>query len=186
MPLPLAGVLSHPDVVGYVLLDLAIILAAARLVGAAFVKLKQPRVVGEIVAGILIGPTVIGGQLAVGTQHGSGLVDTLFPRDAFDFLDVLATVALVLFMFLVGLEIEQRYFRGREKQIIALGLAVTVVPFVLGFPLASFLDEPGTWRVLMTPSGEVVTFTTHALFIGAGLAVTAFPVMARILQEKHM
>src|SRR6266511_593532 len=103
--------MSHIDVVAYVLLDLGIILVAARLVGALFVSLKQPRVVGEIIAGILIGPTVIGGELATGTAHGSGLVNRIFPHDA---------------------------------------------------------------------------FSTHALFIGACLAVTAFPVMARILQEKHM
>ncbi len=178
--------MSHIDVVAYVLLDLGIILVAARLVGALFVSLKQPRVVGEIIAGILIGPTVIGGELATGTAHGSGLVNRIFPHDAFGFLDVIATVSLVLFMFLIGLEIEQRYFRGRGKQIVALGLAVTIVPFLIGFPLAKFLDEPGSWRVLVTPEGRHVAFSTHALFIGAGLAVTAFPVMARILQEKHM
>ncbi len=178
--------LSAGEVTAYVLLDLAIILAAARLVGALFVKLKQPRVVGEIIAGILIGPTVIGGELATRTTHGSGLVNRIFPQEAFGFLDIIATVSLVLFMFLIGLEIEQRYFRGRGKQIIALGLAVTVVPFLIGFPLAKFLNDPGTWRVLVTPEGKHVAFSTHALFVGAGLAVTAFPVMARILQEKHM
>jgi Kef-type K+ transport system membrane component KefB len=85
-------VISAGEVTAYVLLDLAIILAAARLVGALFVKLKQPRVVGEIIAGILIGPTVIGGEIATRTTHGCGLVNRIFPQDAFDFLDVIATV----------------------------------------------------------------------------------------------
>jgi Kef-type K+ transport system membrane component KefB len=178
--------LTETEVVAYVLVDLAIILAAARIVGWVFVKLNQPRIVGEIVAGILLGPTVLGGSLATGSDPGSGLVDDLFPLQAFEFLNIMATLALVLFMFLVGLEVEQRFFAGRGRQIVVLALAVTVVPFVIGFGVAAILDEPGVWRVLTTRDGEDVPFVTHALFIGAGLAVTAFPVMARILEEKNM
>jgi Kef-type K+ transport system membrane component KefB len=179
--------LTETEVVAYVLVDLAIILALARIVGWVFVKLNQPRIVGEIVAGILLGPTVLGGSLASGPDDpGSGLVNDLFPLQSFEFLNVMATLALVLFMFLVGLEVEQRFFAGRGRQIVILALAVTVIPFVIGFGVAAVLDEPDVWRVITTRDGEEVSFVTHALFIGAGLAVTAFPVMARILQEKNM
>lgn len=179
--------LTETEVVAFVLLDLALIVAVARLVGWAFVKLHQPRVIGEIIGGLLLGPTVLGGSVASGPEDdGSGLVGELFPLQAFEFLNLLATLALVLFMFLVGLEVEQRFFRGRQRQIVLLGLAVTVVPFVIGFGVAAVLDEPGVWRALTTRDGEDVSFVTHALFIGAGLAVTAFPVMARILQERNM
>jgi Kef-type K+ transport system membrane component KefB len=179
--------LTETEVVVFVLLDLALIVALARTVGWAFVKLDQPRVVGEIVAGLLLGPTVLGGSVASGPENpGSGIVGELFPLQAFEFLNLLATVALVLFMFLVGLEVEQRFFHGRGRQIVVLGLAVTVVPFAIGFGVAAILDEPDVWRVLTTRDGEDVPFVTHALFIGAGLAVTAFPVMARILEERHM
>jgi Kef-type K+ transport system membrane component KefB len=179
--------LTETEVVAYVLIDLAVIVAAARLVGWMFVKLGQPRVIGEIVAGIMLGPTLLGGTLASSPEEpGSGLVNDLFPLQAFEFLNLLATLGLVLFMFLVGLEVEQRFFHGRGRQIVAIGLAVTVVPFVIGFGVASVLDEPDVWRVLTTRDGTDVPFITHALFIGAGLAVTAFPVMARILQERGM
>jgi Kef-type K+ transport system membrane component KefB len=89
-------------------------------------------------------------------------------------------------MFLVGLEVQQRFLRGRERQILVVGLAVIVVPVALGFLIGGILDDPGKWKVAMTPEGKSVSSTTHALFLGAGLAVTAFPVMARILQEKRM
>jgi Kef-type K+ transport system membrane component KefB len=135
----------------------------------------------------LLGPTVLGGSVASGPEDdGSGIVGELFPLQAFEFLNLLATIALVLFMFLVGVEVEQRFFHGRGRQIVALGLAVTVVPFAIGFGVAAVLDEPNVWRSLTTRDGENVTFVTHALFIGAGLAVTAFPVMARILEERQM
>jgi Kef-type K+ transport system membrane component KefB len=179
--------LTETEVVAYVLLDLAVIVAAARLVGWVFVKLRQPRVIGEIVAGILLGPTLLGGTVATGSgEPGSGLVNELFPLQAFEFLNLIATLALALFMFLVGLEVEQRFFRGHGRQIVVLALAVTFLPFLLGFGVAALLDEPGVWRVLTTRDGEDVPFVTHGLFIGAGLAVTAFPVMARILQERNM
>jgi Kef-type K+ transport system membrane component KefB len=179
--------LNETEVVAFVLLDLALIVALARIVGTLAVKLSQPRVIGEIVAGLVLGPTVIGGTLASGPDDpGSGLVDKLFPIEAFEFLNLIAALALVLFMFVVGLEVEQRFFRGRGRQIFVLGLAVTVAPFLIGFGVAAVLDEPNVWRVLTNRNGEDVPFVTHALFIGAGLAVTAFPVLARILQERGM
>lgn len=186
--------LPPSEVIAYVLADLAIILIAARIVGGIFVRLGQPRVVGEIIAGILIGPTIIGGTLARGgitdldtpPQDGTGLVNDLFPLQAFAFLNLIGTVTLVLFMFLVGLEVQQRYLKGREKQIAVVSIAVIVVPVGLGFLVGGILDEVGVWKVESTPAGLPVSSTTHALFIGAGLAVTAFPVMARILQEKRM
>ena len=76
--------------------------------------------------------------------------------------------------------------RAAGRQIVVLALAVTVVPFLIGFGVAAVLDEPDVWRVLTTRDGDDVSFVTHALFVGAGLSVTAFPVMARILQEKNM
>jgi len=186
--------LAGAEVIAYVLADLAIILIAARIVGGIFVKLKQPRVVGEIIAGILIGPTVLGGQLAKGAVtelgkpaiDGSGLVNDLYPLQAFSFLSLIGQLTLVLFMFLVGLEVQQRFLKGRERQILIVAFAVIVVPVGLGFLLGALLDDPGKWKVVMTPEGKSVSDTTHALFLGAGLAVTAFPVMARILQEKRM
>ena len=178
-------VLAPPDVLAYVLADLAIILVAARLVGQLFVRLKQPRIVGEIIAGVLIGPTVLGGALAkpalpdVPAVDGSGLVNDLFPLQAFSFLSLIGQVGLVFYMFLVGLELNERLLRGRGLQIGAMAIAAVGVPVAFGFAYAALFDSE-TWK----PAG--VDYTTFALFVGAALSVTAFPVMARILQEKGL
>ena len=193
-PPPAPESLPSSEVIAYVLADLAIILLAARIVGGIFVKLKQPRIVGEIIAGVLIGPTLLGGQLAHGAitslnkpaEDGTGLVNALYPLQAFAFLNLIGLLTLVLFMFLIGLEVEQRFLKGREKQILLVALAVIVAPVALGFLVGAILDDPGKWKGVVTPEGKSVSSTTHALFLGAALAVTAFPVMARILQEKRM
>lgn len=144
-------VLAGAEVIAYILADLAIILIAARIVGGLFVKFKQPRVVGQIIAGILIGPTVLGGQLAKGAVtaldkpavDGSGLVNDLYPLQAFAFLNYIGLLTLVFFMFLVGMEVQQRFLRGRERQILIVALAVLLVPVALGFLVGAILDEPG-------------------------------------------
>lgn len=178
-------VIAPADVVAYVLAALAIILIAARLVGEVFERIGQPRVVGEIVAGILIGPTLLGGAIAtaplpgVPGVAGTGLVNDLFPLQAFSFLNLIGQVALVFYMFLVGIELDQRLLKGKGRQMLTVALAVTIVPVALGF-LGGALLGSTTWK----PAG--VSSTAFGLFLGAALSVTAFPVMARILQEKEM
>ncbi len=182
---PVPEVIAPVDVVAYVLAGVAIILIAARIVGTIFEKIGQPRIVGEIVAGILIGPTIIGGQLAKAPLpgkpgvDGSGAVNDLFPIQSFAFLNLLGTIALVFYMFLVGMELDKRLLKGRGTQMLTMALAVTAIPVALGFLCGALLDS-ATWK----PAG--IDSTTFALFLGAGLSVTAFPVMARILQEKGM
>lgn len=179
--------LASSDVVAYVIADVAIILIAARVVGTLFVRIKQPRIVGEIIAGILIGPTVLGGHLDLAAnpmKHlpaiaGTGLTHRLYPLQAFSFLSALGQIALIFYMFLVGLDLEKRLLKGKGTQLVAVAIAVTIVPVALGFFCASVL-KGATWM----PAG--VGYTTFALFLGAGLSVTAFPVMARILQERGL
>ncbi len=177
-----------PDAFAYLLLDLAIILVAARIVGGIFVKIKQPRVVGEIIAGILIGPTILGGHLARGEVTetmdkseavvGHGLVNDIFPLQSFAFLNLIGTLTLVFFMFLVGLEVQQRFLKGRAVPILVVALAVTIVPVALGFLYSMLFNGPE-----FKPAG--ISDGTQGLVLGAAIAVTAFPVMARILQEKR-
>jgi Kef-type K+ transport system membrane component KefB len=176
-----------------VLADLAIILIAARLVGGLFVRLRQPRVVGEMIGGILIGPTVLGGQLATGVtaagqapRPGAGLTNAVYPLQAYAFLELLGVLALVLFMFLVGMEVEQRLLAGRGRQIVMVGLAATAASLAAAAGVASVLDEPGVWRVVAFADGRPVPFIANVLIIGAGLAATALPVIARILQDKGL
>jgi Kef-type K+ transport system membrane component KefB len=180
--------IAPTETIAYVLGALALILIVARLVGWVFVKIGQPRVVGEIIAGILIGPTVLGGHLGRGDVTetpgseaivGHGLTNDLYPLQSFAFINLLGQITLVFFMFLVGMEVQQRFLKGRGKQIAVVAVAVVAVPVGLGFIVAAILNS-SDWKPAAISQG------THALILGAGLAVTAFPVMARVLQEKRM
>lgn len=179
--------------VGYVLADLALILLMARLAGNVSARLRQPRVVGEMISGILIGPTVLGGRLAgeltsagEPARQGSGLTNAIYPGQAYAFLNILGVLALVFFTFLVGLEVPQRLLAGQAWHILIAGVASVVAPLALATAVASVLDEPGVWRVTELPGGRPVPFINHVLVVGAGLTATALPVIARILQDKAM
>ncbi|MGY1642088.1 cation:proton antiporter [Geodermatophilus sp. SYSU D00703] len=165
---------SIAEIVAFVFLDLAVIVVLARLIGRLAVRLGQPAVVGEIIAGILLGPTLLGAL--------PGDLDTLlFPPDVRPFLDVLAQLGLVLFMFLVGLEVDLSFIRGRERIAVSVSLASIVLPFGLGFLLAGVLHDRHD-----VVGGEEVGFLAFALFLGVAMSITAFPVLARILAERGM
>jgi len=148
------------------LLDLALILALAGVFGAVARRLGQPPVVGEIFAGILVGPTLLHGALA----------HSLFPADVRPLLSALANVGVALFMFLVGMELDHRAMRGRRGATISVALVSTVLPFALGAGLAQLLTSH-------QPPGQRLGFT---LFLGVAMSVTAFPVLARILADRGM
>ncbi len=165
---------SPAEVVAYVFVGLAVIVVVARLVGRLAVRLGQPAVVGEIIAGILLGPTLLGAV--------PGDLDTLlFPPDVRPYLNVLAQLGLVLFMFIVGLEVDLSFIRGRERIAFSVSAASILLPFALGIALA----------VLLHPRhdlvrGDPVGFVAFALFLGVAMSITAFPVLARILSERGM
>ncbi len=146
------------------LLDLAIILVLANLLGAAAKLLGQPPVVGEIIAGVLVGPTLFGGVIA----------DTVFPANVRPLLSALASIGVVLFMFVIGLDLDQSLLRGRGKATTTVGVTSTLLPFGLGIALALHL-------INRHPSSNVLAFV---LFIGTTMSVTAFPVLARILADR--
>ncbi len=167
------------DVIAYVLADLVLILVAARALGRAAAALGQPSVVGEIAAGILIGPTLLGGHVATGATAGAGLVDQIYPPESFAFLALIGQIGLVLFMFLVGVELDRRLLRGHRRQIVLVAAVSGVAPIAIGFAAAPLFDGP-TWQ----PTG--VGDLTFSLFLAAGFAATALPVLARLLQEKGL
>jgi Kef-type K+ transport system membrane component KefB len=148
------------------LLDLAIILVLSHSLGAVATLLGQPAVIGEIIAGVLVGPTLFGGAIA----------NSLFPADVRPLLSALANVGLALFMFIVGLDLDQSLVRGKGKATVTVALTSTLLPFGLGVVLALHL-------VSRHPSSNHLGF---ALFIGAAMSVTAFPVLARILTDRGM
>ena len=153
------------------LAQIAGILVAARLVGRAVALIGQPRVVGEMLAGIMLGPSLLG-WVAPGLSH------SLFPPGSLGFLSALSQIGLVFFMFLVGLELDLKLLRGQGKAAVVTSHASIIAPFCLGSVLALFLYP----RL----SDDGVSFTAFALFVGAAMSVTAFPVLARMLTERGM
>jgi Kef-type K+ transport system membrane component KefB len=148
------------------LADVAIIIILARLLGIAAKRLGQPPVLGEILAGILLGPTFFHGYLT----------KTLFPAPLISPLTALADIGLVLFMFVVGYEVDLRLIRGREQAAFSVSIGSVVLPLALGSGL-------GVW---LAHRSHVHSVTTFALFIGTAMAATAFPVLARILTDRGL
>lgn len=148
------------------LIDLAVILVLARLAGALARRLDQPPVIGEVLAGILVGPTLFHGAIS----------STLFPPDVRPFLTALANLGVAVFMFMIGLELDNRLLRGNRKVALTVSAGSIIVPFCLGAALALLLLETH-------PSPHRLGF---ALFLGAAMSITAFPVLARILTDRRM
>src|SRR5438034_7469068 len=119
------------EITAIVFLDIAVIIVAARLAGSAFRRMGQPAVIGEIVAGIALGPTVLG------AFPGDPSTD-LFPLDARPFLKVLGDLGLIIFIFMVGLQLDLRLV-GRLERAAAISVASVALPFALGFLLAAYL-----------------------------------------------
>ncbi|MEZ5141060.1 MAG: cation:proton antiporter [Acidimicrobiales bacterium] len=198
---PPSGGLPPDLVLAFVLLDITIILVVARLVGTLFVKIGQPRVVGEIVAGILLGPTLLGPTLytwtnppsflhcdqsltAPGSPAQASITACFFPQQSKSVLGIIGQLALVFFMFIVGLELDFDRLRGKGKGIGVVSFGVVLVPLAFAFLIAPLLyDEKWVFGFGTDGQASQLSFT---LLIGAMLAVTAFPVMARILQEKGL
>jgi len=147
------------------------ILVAARLIGWLFRKIHQPRVIGEMVAGILLGPSLFG-------WIAPDLHASLFPPASLGHLSVLSQVGLLLFMFLVGLELDLRQLRELGRAAVVTSQVSIILPFAFGSLFALYL-----YPRLSDRSVSVVGFV---LFMGAAMSVTAFPVLARILTEHNM
>lgn len=195
-PAPAAG-LTPDFVLAFVLLDIVIILVAARIFGRMASKVGQPRVVGEIIAGVLLGPTLLGPTIfrwdnppeflhcdvsmqAAGSPAAPSISSCFFPQQSKSVLGILGQIALVLFMFLVGLELDWKLLKGKGKAIGIVAVGVVLIPLGLGFVISPFLFD-SKWIGSGNPSELAFT-----LMVGAMLSVTAFPVMARILQEKGL
>ena len=157
------------DIVWRLVLAAAVIIVAARLVGGLFQRINQPQVVGEIVAGVVLGPSLLG-RIAPSLSHA------LFAQQMLPFLDVFSQVGLLFFMFLIGLELDLRLIRGRGQAAATVSHMSIVVPFLLGAGSALVL-----FPMLGSQSGR---FAPFALFLGASMSITAFPVLARILTER--
>ncbi len=151
------------------LLQIFTIIVAARALGWLMVKIKQPTVVGEILAGIALGPSLAGLFLPA-------LGGFLFPPASLPNLQFLSQIGLILFMFIIGMELDLHSLRQTARDAVVISHAGVVFPFVLGVCLA--------WFIYREFAPEHITFLAFALFIGVAMSVTAFPVLARIAQER--
>lgn len=153
------------------LLQIVVIIAVARGLGLVFKRINQPQVMGEMVAGILLGPSFFG-------WLSPGLFVALFPPESLGFLNSLSQVGLLLFMFVVGLEINPQGLRERRHMVVLTSHVSIIFPFLLGSLLALYLYP----RL----SDDRVKFIHFTLFLGTAMSITAFPVLARVLAERKL
>lgn len=159
--------LQHP--LAILLAQIITIIIAARLLGWVCKKIGQPTVVGEIIAGILLGPSLIG-------MYFPEFSAALFPAKSLGNLQFLSQIGLILFMFIVGMEIDLKVLRNKAHEAVVISHASIIIPFALGMSLAFFIYES------FAPEG--IQFLSFALFLGIAMSITAFPVLARIVQER--
>ena len=156
--------------VAAVFLSIAIVLIVARLFGVVAVKIGEPRVMGEVIAGLALGPSLLG-------AISPNLQAMFFPSDILPALGVVANLGLIFYMFLVGLEVDRGQLKGKVAPAAAISNASVAVPLLLGIAVALPLYK------LIGPDKKFVAF---ALFMGVAMSITAFPVLARILAERRM
>jgi Kef-type K+ transport system membrane component KefB len=160
-----------PGILLHVLLALAVIIVVARILGALFRRLNLPQVMGEVVAGILLGPSFLG-------WLAPEVASQILPVNTAPYLALISQVGVVLYMFLVGLDLDLELLQERTQAVIAISHASIVLPFLSGAAIALWLYP--------RYSAGAVSFTTFALFIGVAMSITAFPVLARILTDRGM
>lgn len=161
--------LSYP--LAILMLQIITIIFVARIFGILFKKIGQPSVIGEIVAGIALGPSLLG-------NYFPELSLFLFPASSLGNLGVLSQIGLVLFMFVVGMELDLKILKNKAQDAIVISHVSIIFPFLLGMGLA--------YVIFQSTAPEGISFLSYALFIGISMSITAFPVLARIVQERGM
>jgi Kef-type K+ transport system membrane component KefB len=162
---------TAPNALLHVLLALAAVLVTGRLLGSLLRSVGQPPVIGEVLAGILLGPSLLG-------QIAPAVSAYVLPPSVAPFLNVVAQLGVILYMFLVGLELNGELLHDRAHTAVATSHASIVTPFVFGSILAL--------QLYPRFSTSDVSFTSFALFMGVAMSITAFPVLARILTDRGM
>ena len=160
---------THP--LSILLLQIITIIATARIFGFLFKKIGQPSVIGEIIAGIFLGPSFIGMWFPEFSLF-------LFPKASLPNLQFLSQIGLVLFMFIVGMELDLNVLKKKAHEAVIISHASIIFPFALGMGLAYF--------IYLSYAPTDVKFLSFALFLGISVSITAFPVLARIVQERQL
>ena len=153
------------------LLQIVVIIAATRTVGFLFKRFGQPAVIGEIVAGLLLGPSLFG-LLFPNAFH------FIFPVESLPNLRFLSQIGLILFMFIIGMELDTRLLRNQAFEAVIISHASIIIPFFLGIYLSYYL-----YSNYALPNTSFISF---ALFMGIAMSITAFPVLARIIRDRKL
>jgi Kef-type K+ transport system membrane component KefB len=161
--------LNHP--LAILLAQIVTIILAARMLGWVCRKIGQPTVIGEIVAGIVLGPSVVG-------YYFPGFFNTLFPVESLGNLQFLSQIGLILFMFVIGMELDLKVLKNKANEAVVISHASIIFPFALGMLLAYY-----TYNEF---APKEVQFLSYSLFMGIAMSITAFPVLARIVQERGL
>jgi Kef-type K+ transport system membrane component KefB len=161
--------LEHP--LAILLAQIVTIIFVARLFGWICKKIGQPTVIGEIIAGIVLGPSLIG-------LYFPEFSSALFPAQSLGNLQFLSQIGLILFMFVVGMELDLKVLKIKAQDAVVISHASIIIPFALGMGLAYFIYQS------FSPQG--VQFLSFGLFLGIAMSITAFPVLARIVQERGL
>lgn len=161
--------LHHP--LALLLAQIVTIILVARLFGWICIKIKQPSVIGEMIAGIVLGPSLVG-------MYFPEFSAFLFPKESLGNLQFLSQIGLILFMYIVGMELDLSVLRKKAHDAVVISHASIIIPFALGIGLSYFIYQE------FSPDG--VQFTSFALFIAIAMSITAFPVLARIVQERNL
>lgn len=159
------------DPLAHLLIQFIVIIAATRIVGGLFSRFGQPAVIGEMLAGILLGPSLLG-------WLSPGAFTFIFPKESLGLLQLFSQIGVCLFMFVVGLELDVSNLRRRAQTAIVVSHSSIMVPFLLGSAAALLL-----YRHYSAPGTSFVSF---ALFMGIAMSITAFPVLARILGDRGL
>lgn len=159
--------LHHP--LAILLIQIIAIIIIARIFGWIFRKIGQPSVIGEMIAGIVLGPSLFG-------LYFPELAAILFPIESLGNLNFLSQIGLILFMFVIGMELDLKSLKNKANDAVVISHASIIFPFTLGIALAYFIYDQ------FAPPG--IDFTSFALFLGISMSITAFPVLARIVQER--
>ena len=160
---------SHP--LSILILQIIVIIIVARLLGMLFGKIGQPTVIGEIIAGIILGPSLLG-------NYFPEISSFLFRPDSLKNLEILSQIGLVLFMFIIGMELDVKILRIRVKSALIISHTSILIAYFAGVLIAYFLYP--------TYASQNTSFTNFALFVGIAMSIAAFPVLARIMQERGM
>lgn len=163
----MAANLQHP--LALLLAQIITIILVARFFGWMFRKIGQPSVIGEIIAGIVLGPSLIG-------MYYPEFSSLLFPEASLGNLQFLSQIGLILFMFVIGMELDIKVLKNKANDAVVISHASIVIPFALGIGLSYFIYHR------FAPQG--VAFLSFSLFMGIAMSITAFPVLARIIQER--